>query len=763
LHRRLRLEELELRLAPASFTVSSNLQISTVDNAIPASSEGHAVVFFESAVADFQILAAALKPGTDGVVLDSGGDGLKEMAAFLANRHHLTSIGVVAHGAPGAVALGTQVLDAESLSRHAFDLEVLGSALAPGGELDLWSCDVAAGEEGLCLMRDLAEATGAGVAAAEHMVGATALGGSWQLDVRTARARGKIPFTQQGRAAFDEILGTWSNAASLATARWGQTATLLPSGKVLVVGGISNQYESSADLYDPVRNTWSAAASMAMGRAFHTATLLTDGKVLVAGGRGVFFGLLGQLASAELYDPVSDTWSAAGSMATARWIHTATLLGNGKVLITGGYGGGSSAELYDPASNTWSSAGSMANTRVQHRATLLATGKVLVAGGETTSSPGTVLSSAELYDPASNTWSVASSMATARGNYGETLLANGKVLVTGGDDGSGYLSSAELYDPVSNAWSAAASLVTGRKLHTATLLNNGQVLVAGGLQTATTPFTAFASAELYDPIGNTWSAAGSMAMERASHTATLLSNGIVLVTGGENGAAQPQSGAELYDPGVGVIDPSQSTIAVTPAIVPSGGTATITLTTRDAAGNPVTTGGLPFTFGYTGGTVFGGGTFSNLTDNHNGTYTAVFTGSSPVSPTTLTITATLNGLAAIPTTLTVTPAIPTTQFTITNIGPTSVTTGGTVTFTVTAEDSTGTRVPSFTGTVQLTSTDGQAALGGQSLATSYTFVPSDHAMHTFTVTLATPGTQSLFQKGGVHKPGAWKGSHTPPI
>ena len=222
----------------------------------------------------------------------------------------------------------------------------------------------------------------------------------------------------------------------------------------------------------------------------------------------------------------SGVFENTGSLATAR-VHTATLLPNGKVLVAGGENAAAdlaSAELYDPASGTWTTTGSLVNSRSQHTATLLPNGKVLVAGGLGDGGP---LASAELYDPASGTWTATGSLATARDGHTATLLPNGKVLVAGGFNGS-YFASAELYDPVSGTWTATGSLATARSLHSATLLPNGKVLVAGGLGAGD---VALASAELYDPASGTWTATGSLATARADHTATLLPNGKVLVAG----------------------------------------------------------------------------------------------------------------------------------------------------------------------------------------------------------------------------------------
>lgn len=303
---------------------------------------------------------------------------------------------------------------------------------------------------------------------------------------------------------------------------------------------------------------FSPAAGMLYGRAGHTATLLPSGQVLVAGGE------IPSIASSnvELYNPSSNTWSVAAAMANNRSFHTATLLPNGQVVVTGGRSTGpslSSAEIYDPSRNAWSPAAAMATARYSHTATLLPSGKVLVAGGILTGAPDTYdtyLASAELYDPARGTWSAAGSMAAGRAKHTATLLPSGQVLVAGGlnlvisGGAAAYtdLASAELYDPASNTWSAAGAMAAARDSHTATLLRQGQVLVAGGERGAGLPL---AGVERYDPISNTWSAAGSMASGRYLHTATLLLSGQVLVVGGTGtfiGIVPSETLAELYDP-----------------------------------------------------------------------------------------------------------------------------------------------------------------------------------------------------------------------
>ena len=368
----------------------------------------------------------------------------------------------------------------------------------------------------------------------------------------TPTAMGQFPITVTAQDQFGQagsqgftvqiFAHGFKVTGSMETPRIDHTATLLNSGEVLVAGGLDNNNNTlaTAELFDPSTGTFSSTGSMATSRASHTATLLANGKVLVAGGCDPSGNCT---TTAELYDPVAGSFSATGSLGTARGAHTATLLQNGKVLIAGGNTPGgeiASAELYDPASGTFSSTGSLVTARSGHTATLLASGKVLIAGG----SNGLALATAELYDPTAGTFSATASMTTTRTGLTASLLSNGQVMVAGGFDVNGnVLATAELFDPNAATFTlTSGSMITARFLHTSTLLSNGNVLIAGGVGNGA---LTLAAAELYDPSTSTFSGTGSLNTARWGHTATLLNNGTVLLTGGVNSGSSLAS-AELY-------------------------------------------------------------------------------------------------------------------------------------------------------------------------------------------------------------------------
>ena len=234
----------------------------------------------------------------------------------------------------------------------------------------------------------------------------------------------------------------------MAQPRAGHSATLLPDGRVLIVNGGQLDIDDllvsivSAELFDPSQGKFMSTGAPCVAREFHTATLLTNGKVLIAGGNE-FSGYptwLPQTAGAELYDPASSAFVGTGSMLVGRTLHTATLLADGRVLIAGGATNIASGattvtaalattEIYDPGTGTFSAGGSMAHARKSHTATMLPSGKVLIVGGEGDQG---ALSTAELYDPTTNSFSGTGNMGAARTGHSATLLAHGKVLIAGG-------------------------------------------------------------------------------------------------------------------------------------------------------------------------------------------------------------------------------------------------------------------------------------------------------------------------------------------
>lgn len=351
-------------------------------------------------------------------------------------------------------------------------------------------------------------------------------------------------------AARSEIRGI--HTGDLLEPRIGHTATKLPGGRVLVVGGISGGGQASAELYTPSTGTWTQTGSLRNGRGGHTATILPNGSVLVVGG----YNGIRPLSSAEIYDPASGTWRETGSLTVGRDEHTATLLTDGRVLVVGGYSNRDealdSAEIYDPATGVWTQVGArMQTARYDHTASVISGGRVLVAGGLTDNpiSGETTTDTAEVFDPATGTWSSVGTLNVGRYAHTATVLENGKVFVAGGRHDTARLSSTEQFDPSTNSWTSMGSLSIARSGHTATLTAGNALLLVGGLDGA----GRLASNELYEPSTNVWQQASELNVARNGHTATPLSGSVILVAGGSGTNGASLTSVELYEPGVTIV------------------------------------------------------------------------------------------------------------------------------------------------------------------------------------------------------------------
>jgi hypothetical protein len=336
----------------------------------------------------------------------------------------------------------------------------------------------------------------------------------------------------------------WALGASMAETRTEHSATLLASGKVLVVGGFTSGVNGAfdnarAELYDPCSDSWSPAGAVREGRNGHSAVLLRDGRVLVVGGALDGWSVL----TADLYDPLSNSWSPAQSPPGPG---RAIGLPSDQVLLLGSDVVDNTTALYDPETDAWSPTGVVARPRWGWEMTALANGNVLLSGGFSNEPFSPAVLEAELYDPMSGSWSPAGVLSRMRNGHAPVRLASGRVLISGGYPQAPSptpASSTEIYDPATNAWSPGTPLPGPRWIHTTTLLPDGRVLVAGGAG----EFSALATALIYDEVSGTFSSTSSLHTARWSHTATLLPDGRVLIIGGSDGTSFMNS-VEIYTP-----------------------------------------------------------------------------------------------------------------------------------------------------------------------------------------------------------------------
>lgn len=385
-----------------------------------------------------------------------------------------------------------------------------------------------------------------------------------------------------------DILRTWrwSLAGQLIEPRYGHSATRLPSGLILITGGFRfpslgrpAQPLGSAELYDPATGVSRLAGEMSTLRGGNQATLLVDGRLLVTGESATNPSpeSLGLTGSAEVFDPATGRWTSAGRMNTPRVAHTMTLLTDGSVLVAGGVDDAddtiASAEIYDPASNSWRYTASMQAARFQHTAVRLPDGTVLVAAGSDDDFLGTVIASAERYDPVSRTWSTAHHVSIARQWHTATLLPDGDVLVVGGyathpepAPGGGFNMVPRSYATVDrfgpSGWSVSSPLNIPRQGHATALLPGGMVLATGGKDWTRTRMEWWGSsgtAEVYDPAIRAWRLVGDMRVVRGAHTATALADGRVVVIGGYSSSLS--LGFDAASHTIEIFGPSSSAVA----------------------------------------------------------------------------------------------------------------------------------------------------------------------------------------------------------
>lgn len=336
---------------------------------------------------------------------------------------------------------------------------------------------------------------------------------------------------------------------ALTPARAAHQATLLDDGRVLVTGGCGGNhcdtFFAAAELFDPATGGVTPLPPLAAPRAGHVATRLADGRVLITGG----WTGSGVTARTELFDPQRGTWAAGPDMTTARASHGAVLLDDGRVLVAGGGTGALgdlvSAEFYDPEHNRFTPLPSMAGNH--YLATKLADGRVLLTGGQ--AADGAVWGSAELFDPATDTFQPTGSLLTPRVKHGAARLPDGRVLIVAGSDdtrSNTLFATTELYDPATGTFTPGPSLAAARhKIRDAVVaLPDGSVLVAGGAD----------QPERFDPADNRFTpVAGTLGAPVMFATATVLPSGDVLILGGYDERTQVQDGAWLLRSGAAAV------------------------------------------------------------------------------------------------------------------------------------------------------------------------------------------------------------------
>ncbi|MEM4232982.1 MAG: hypothetical protein QXZ19_03300 [Thermoplasmata archaeon] len=315
----------------------------------------------------------------------------------------------------------------------------------------------------------------------------------------------------------------WKPTSHLIVPRAAAAAVTLPSGDVMVIGGLTpDGPTATTEVFDSKLSVWRLGPQMSVKRVGHTATLLGDGRVLVTGGDTGS----GTTGSAELIDPVKWSCVPAGSMSFARSGHAAALLSDGRVLVAGGTdwvtGVWSQAEVFDPSAGKWSPAGRMLSPRLFLSLLPLRDGDAIAIGGD-------IAGTSEVYDASTNAWSNRANLTSVRNGAAAAKVGN-TILVAGGLVGGKPTNTSEIYDPARNAWSPAGEMSEPRARFTLSPMPGGRLLAAGSYADSVPK----ASCEVFDPVSRTWSQVPPMTVPRGEHAAAVLTTGAVLIIGGRS-------------------------------------------------------------------------------------------------------------------------------------------------------------------------------------------------------------------------------------
>ncbi len=301
---------------------------------------------------------------------------------------------------------------------------------------------------------------------------------------------------------------------TMSVARALHLAVRLADNRVLIVGGAdaTGATLATCEIYDPTTNAFAPTGNMATPRVLHAACLLADGRVMVAGGTStlqpdVATAIGATLNSVEIWSPVTNTWTGANALGGNRLAPALTRLSNNQIMVSGG----------------------------------VQVGFFLGIPLSAVSTPNV-----QRWNPATGTWSSGANMPQGRAghHYNQVTLLDGRVLMTGGVNVPSLLGAstaapiagADVYNPTTNTW-ATVNMPTARALHSATRLADGRVVVCGGTQGTLLAPVSIANVEVFNPTSNTWTPAPNLLQPRASHIGEVMPDGTLVLFGGQGAAA----------------------------------------------------------------------------------------------------------------------------------------------------------------------------------------------------------------------------------